>query len=339
MWKKLVLLGGVLACLGLPAFAAEAIAPDVLVKKTIPVELKGKLQRRVGMRDDPHLPHLMNLPVPGAAKERATLAVDVWEIVVDGNAYELDFDNKHDLWVLAEKSVGQTVLVNGTWDGNFVHVASLKADVEHVKKTVKVEVKGRLIAFYTIPESLIVPVQARVPREFPPYDLGPMWQVIVGDKAYTLDFEGAEGLLPRARELDGRAVILTGELENETTIRVASLKADDEYYKVTETHAEVKGKLRYVITMWDTGEVVKVCDELPEWICKCWVVNYGFEIDGKTYVLDLHGDKNLEDAAKSYLGLTVTAAGALNGDRVKVDSLEWDDIRFWIEQGPCELAK
>ncbi len=131
MWKKLVLMGGLLACLGLPAFAAaDVIGPIPGAKKTIPVELKGKLQQRV------------------EPDHRRFLDRIVWEVLVDGKAYELDFDNKHDLWDMAEKSVNQTVLVKGTWDGDLLHVASLTADPEHVKKTVKVEVKGRLIAIY-----------------------------------------------------------------------------------------------------------------------------------------------------------------------------------------------
>jgi hypothetical protein len=151
MWKKLVLLGGHLACLGLPAFAAaDVIVDGPVAKKTIPVELKGKLQHRIEPRDDPRLPHLMNLPADPKQRDKETMPVDVWEVVVDGKAYELDFDNKHDLWALAEKSVGQTVLVKGTWDGDRVHVASLKADPEHVKKTVTVEVKGRLMAIYAL---------------------------------------------------------------------------------------------------------------------------------------------------------------------------------------------
>ena len=56
MWKKLVLLGGLLACPGLPAFAAAEGTDNVTTaKKPIAVELKGKLQRRIDLRDDPRL--------------------------------------------------------------------------------------------------------------------------------------------------------------------------------------------------------------------------------------------------------------------------------------------
>jgi len=332
MVKKLVLMGGLLACLGLPSFAAAGANENAAAaKKTIPVELKGKLQKDVAEPNDvgPFLP------------EERRPAVS-WTLLVDGKTYDLDLDNKHDLWVLAEKSVGQTVQVSGTWDGNVVHVVSLKADPEHVKKTVKVEVKGRLTAIYArlleVPEELI---KARVPRDFPPYDPAPMWQIVVGDKTYSLDFEGAEGLMGKANELSGRTVVLTGELENDTTIRVTGMKADDEYFKVTETRAEVKGKLQYVVTHPVTGKVIMVCDSLPltESFNRNWVVNYGFVVDGQTYILDLHGDNYLEASAQKALGLTATASGVLNGDRLKVDSLTCDELRFWIEQVPFfELA-
>jgi len=321
MWKKLVLLGGLLACLGLPAFAAaDVIGPVPGARKAGPVELKGKLQRDIAQPDD------------GRRTIRAPINREpdvLWTLLVDGKEYWLDLDNKHNLWLLAEANVGKTVLVNGTWDGDAVHVASLKGDVEHVNKRATVEVQGRLNAVYPpLPEFLVQPAGAKAPRDFPPYDMGPFWQIAVGDKTYALNFAyaGAEGLLDRANELNGRTVILTGELENDTTIRVTDLKAGDEYFKVTETRAEVKGKLRYVITMWDSGEVVQVCDKLPEPFCKCWSVNYGFEIDGKVYVLDLHGDKRMESDAKNCLGLTVTVSGVVTGDRLKVDSLACDDV-------------
>jgi hypothetical protein len=318
MWKKLVLLGGLLACLGLPAFAAaDVIGPVPTAKKALPMQLKGKLQKEVAEPNDvgPFLPGERNPEV-------------LWKLLMDGKTYDLDLDNKHDLWVLAEANVGKTVLVNGTWDGEVVHVASLKGDVEHVNKKVTVEVKGRLNAVYPpIPEFPARPAGAKAPRDFPPYDFGPIWQIAVGDKTYALDFAhaGAEGLLDRANELNGRTVIVTGELENDTTIWVAGLKADDEYFKVTETEAEVKGKLQYVITHFMTGQVIMVCDAVPANFSRSWTLNYGFVVDGKTYILDLHGDKKLERDARSFLGLTATASGVLNGDRVKVDSLTCDE--------------
>jgi hypothetical protein len=168
-----------------------------------------------------------------------------------------------------------------------------------------------------------------------------MWQIAVGDKTYALDFEGAEALMGKANELDGRTVILTGELENESTIRVAGLKADDESFNATETTAEVKGKLRYVITHAVTGKVIMVCDSVPrtENFNPTWVVNYGLVVDGQTYILYLHGDKDLEAHAHRALGLTVTASGVLNGDRLKVDRLKCNEAVPNIEPPAKALAE
>jgi hypothetical protein len=322
MWKKLVLCAGLLACLGLPAFAPAAEAADNAAQKTIPVELKGKLQRR-DVRFEPGDRHPFSV---------------IWQLLVDGQTYALDFDNKHDLWVLAQSNVGQTVRVKGTWDGDALHVASMTADVEHVKKTVRVEVKGRLgMVCPPIDQLVPRPVAEREPYDFPPFEFAPVWQLYVNDQTYTLVFDD-NSLLARANELVGRTVTVTG-VQADDGIHVATLKADDEYLKVTQTSVEIKGKLRYVLTMWDTDKVVMVCDQLPEAFAKCWIVNYGFEIDGQVYVLDFHGDKWLQKNAGRYVGHTVTAAGTLNGDRVKVDRLECDDFDVLESPIPLELAR
>jgi hypothetical protein len=316
MWKKLVLSAGLLACLGLPAFAADAIAPDVLVKKTIPVELKGKLLRTDRSTWEAWRPEW----TPGNPK------AILWQLATPDQTYELDLDNKHDLWLLAEANVDKTVLVKGTWDGDRLHVASLKADPEHVKKTVKVEVKGRLYREKPLERIPVVPlrdVQPAVEVQFIP-SFAPVWQVLVGDKAYTLDFEGAEGLLPRARELDGRTVILTGELRGDT-ITVATLKADDEYFKVKETAVEIKGKLQFVVTDGD-GRVVLVSDEAPEdFGCSPYTVNLGVVVDGQTYILDCGDNFKLRQRAEMFVGVTVVLTGTLDGDHVKLGWLNPED--------------
>jgi hypothetical protein len=320
MWKKLVLSAGLLACLGLPAFAPAAEAAAA-AKKTIPVDLEGKLERT----DRSTWEQVRNPWPPGDPN------AILWQLVTKDQAYELDFDNRHDLWVMAEKNVGQTVRVKGAWDGDRLHVASLQGDVAHVKKTVKVEVRGRL-------GMVCPPIDQLVPRpvaEREPYDFPPLWQLYVNDQTYTLVFDDGN-LLARANELVGRSVTVTG-VQADDGIHVATLKADDEYLKVTQTEVEVKGRLRYVITEWHTGKVVMVCDQLPEAFSRSWEVNYGFEIDGQVYVLDFHGDKWLQKNAGRYVGHTVTAAGTLNGDRVKVDRLECDDLGALESLVPLDL--
>jgi hypothetical protein len=321
MWKKLVLSAGLMCCLGLPAFAADAIAPDVLVKKTIPVELKGKLLRTDRSTWEAWRPWW----TPGDP------TAILWQLATPDQVYELDLDNKHDLWLLAEANVGKTVLVKGTWDGDFLHVASLKADPEHVKKTVKVEVKGRL--GYAPPVHLrdeIQPADAeakrRLPREL--WEVGGTWEVFVGDKTYSLLF-GDDQTLARANELLGRTVVITGELRD-NVITVASLKADDEYFKVKETAVEIKGKLQFVVTDMD-GRVVRVCDEVPEdFYCKTYTINVGVVVDGQTYILDCGENFKLRQRAEMFVGVTVVLTGALDGDHVKLGWLNPEDAALEV---------
>jgi hypothetical protein len=268
------------------------------------------LQRRVELPMQLLLERIRPIPEP--------MPRMIWEIIVDGKTYELDFDNKHDLWVTAEGGVGQTVVVKGEWDGNFVHVASLVVDPEHVKRTVKVEVKGRLSVLYPP----VVPLEELVQPARPPMDerlpivLPAFWQIAVGDKVYSLDFTDPN-LEVEAQKLAGRTVILTGVMEGDC-IHVAGLKAaNDEYLKVTETAVEIKGKLQYVITEWNTKKVVMVCDQLPEDMCESWVVNLGVVVDGQTYILDSGENLKLHHRAEMFVGVPVLINGKLDGNQVK----------------------
>jgi hypothetical protein len=314
MWKKLVLSAGLLACLGLPAFAADAIAADPLVKKTIPVELKGKL-----LRTDRSLWETIR---PGW--QQGDPNAILWQLATPDQTYELDLDNKHDLWLLAEANAGRTVLVKGTWDGDKLHVASLKGDVEHVKRAVMVEVKGRL--GYAPPVHLVPlgSAEEAISRR-PRLDLiGGTWEITAGDKTYSLVVLGAAEQA-RANELDGRTVVVTGELRDDV-ITVASLKADDEYFKVTQTAVEIKGKLQFVITDMD-GRIVQVGDDVPEdFGCEPYTVNLGVVVDGRTYILDCGDNFKLRQRAERFVGATVVLTGTLEaGDHVKLVWLNPED--------------
>jgi hypothetical protein len=318
MWKKFMLVGALLSCVGLPAFAAVDASVPVAASKAIPVELKGKLQKdQISYLEDGRRTFM-------APIQRNP--VTTWTLLAGGASYVLDLDNRHDLWVLAEQAAGQTVLVNGTLDAGVVHVASLKADPEHARKTVKVEVKGRLQWF--APPDLVVPLEEPARRN-PILDLGPTWQLYVNDKVYTLDFGGAADLATRAQNLAGRTVIAVGVLLDGDVIRVASLAPGDEYLKVTETTIDLKGKLQYVITIGNTDQVVMVADDLPEDMPENWVVNYGMVVEGQTYILDLTGDAALSRQADRLVGHTALSDGVLDGVRVKVNQLYTD--MPWLE--------
>jgi hypothetical protein len=236
MFKRTTLvLTGLAWCLTLPALAGgrDADNPEVYgclpppvtkdyVKKTVRVEIKGKLQR-------------VRLPIhleDAFAKAPPRLPIDppddtiwprphwyyVWQVSADDKTYQLDFGERKDFADLVNKLNGTTVIVAGTLEEGVVHMTSLKADEsDFVKQTVEVEVRGRLAAVR------LGIIDIGFPHE--PGDLGPVvaWNLTVDGKTYALALSGTD-LEQLAQMYDGQAVVITGTLDKDT-ITVKTLKA------------------------------------------------------------------------------------------------------------------
>jgi hypothetical protein len=202
-WTTAVL-AGLACCLTLTALNAGTdmgcLPPPLTqdyVKKTVRVEIKGKLEHVRIWLEGPRDP---KFPTPDIA------FLDYWQITVGGKTYRLEFPEQKYLTDLADKLAGKTAIVTGTLNGDTVQVAGLKADEDSVKQTTEVEVRGRL--------------QAVLLR------CGPgskAWNVIVDGKTYFLDIADPR-LRPTAETLDGKDVLITGVM-NDDTITVKTLKA------------------------------------------------------------------------------------------------------------------
>jgi hypothetical protein len=167
------------------------------VKKTVRVEIKGKLEHvRMWLKEraDPRF------PTPNIE------FLDYWQVTVGGKTYRLEFPEQKYLTDLADKLAGKTVIVTGTLGGETVQVGGLKADEDSIKQTTEVEVRGHL--------------QAVLLR------CGPgskAWNVVVDGKTYFLDMTDAQ-LRKTAETLGDKDVLITGVM-NDDTITVKTLKA------------------------------------------------------------------------------------------------------------------
>jgi hypothetical protein len=158
------------------------------------------------------------------------------------------------------------------------------------------------------------------------------WRVRVQVEYYYLDFGNNQTLLNLARKNLGNTVIVKGTLSRErlegmegegrvNVLHVTSLEPDDSGYVKKTVSVTLRAKLHCVITDYWTGKVLFVSDKIPEPFCKCWSLRYGVTVNGKTYLLDLDGDKALVGKAAMLLGHEVQVAGTLQGDQVRVESL------------------
>jgi hypothetical protein len=182
---------------------------------------------------------------------------------------------------------------------------------DYLKKTVRVEIKGKLdhILIQLEPHDMLDP-------GFPMSTLPFLdsWQITVGGKTYTLDLGGNSdvekgpihrGFADDANKLAGKAVIVTGTL-NGDTVQVSGLRADEDYVKQT-TEVEVRGQLRgeAVPSFWEGG---------------AQFVAWSVTVDGKFYALTF-ATPELEKLATTLAGKAVVLTGVLNGDTITAQTL------------------
>ena len=193
---------------------------------------------------------------------------------------------------------------------------------DYLKKTVRVEIKGKLVHLRTMSQ-----VWMRFPG--PSSEMLDFWQITVGGKTYTLDLgprveyarDRGRSLIAmppwmdlywQAEQLAGKTVIVTGTLDG-TTVHVTGLKADEDYLKQT-TEVEVRGRLHGVaLKFLDIG--FPNSDLLVDFVVRNVVV------DGKTYSISF-ASPELEKLAGTLDGQAVVLTGDLDGETITVKSLK-----------------
>jgi hypothetical protein len=171
---------------------------------------------------------------------------------------------------------------------------------DYLKKTVRVEIKGKLrhVHIWLEPDDVFDPTFPKQPQtHFLDY-----WEITASGKTYMLVFPERKTLTDQADKLAGKTVILTGTLDGDT-IRVGGLKADEDYVKQT-TEVEMRGRLQSLPTRCGPGSVA-------------WTV----VVDGTTHFLDIT-DAGLKGLAKTLNGKDVLITGATNGDFITVKTLK-----------------
>lgn len=187
----------------LPDFKGGRRLPRDYVRKTIVVEIQGKL--------------VVIYPPCGTPP----LTDPMVQVTVNGKTYWLDFSSYRELLDKAEKLNGKAVAVKGSLQGDTVTVTALKGvekTEEFIKETVQVEIQGKL-------DEIVPDVKFPMPGIddgllLPPW-LIPSWTITVNGQQYTLDFDGNKELLKTARLLKGQRVVLTGTLEPVFELKLA----------------------------------------------------------------------------------------------------------------------
>jgi len=170
---------------------------------------------------------------------------------------------------------------------------------DYVKKTVRVEIKGKLehVRIWLEPDDVRDPGFRTPTPAFLDY-----WEILVGGKSYMLKFPEQKYLTDLANKLAGKTAIVTGTLDGDT-VRVGGLKADEDSVKQT-TEVEVRGRLQVVLLRCGPGT-------------RAWEV----VVDGKTYLLDMT-DAQLRKTAETLDGKDVLISGVMNDDLITVKTLK-----------------
>jgi hypothetical protein len=167
---------------------------------------------------------------------------------------------------------------------------------DYLKKTVRVEIKGKLVHVHR-ENDRSHPRFAMLDIAFIDY-----WQVVVGDRAYELDFRGGKHFFDLANKLKGKTVMVTGTLDG-GVVRLTEMKADEDHIQET-TEVEVRGRLQSVLLRCGPGS-------------KAWSI----VVDGKTYSLDF-ATPELRKLAETLDGKTAVITGDLKDDAVAVKTLK-----------------
>jgi hypothetical protein len=311
-----------------PVIKCPAPLPQDYFKKTILVEIKGKLVEV--WASDPWLEYAKRDPRPPRfpmPRPPIRYKYKVWQITANGQTYHLDWNGNSQLAKLAEKLKGKSVRLigrgdslwqyplvepagkgNATWEicrlwpvRPTVSVTHMEADEgEYVRETVQVVLRGKL----DLNASFGYPVAVKAPA------------IYVKGKWYVLDFGTSLDLHQLARKLDGKTVVLEGtfggmrqfpgmcrrDSYRYQVINVTRLLAGDGDSVHKLNTVAIKGKL--VI-----NDKVRAClyEDEPD---------YRVTVNGGTYGLDFGDNKAFLDLAAKLKGKTVVLTGTLEKRRL-----------------------
>jgi hypothetical protein len=266
----------------------------------IAVEIKGKL----GMVED-----IPQGPGPHFAIWKGHLVVRA-----NGREFRLDLRNvSQNIWELERQYRGQLVHVSGTLEGDSVRVSAIKAAGEYFRKTVVVEIKGKLQCLWI--DVYTGKFHSAHDTWAAPECIETVPGIVIDGKVYRLQdnriIPAPEGPAKKYRELCGRTVVVTGTLEGET-VTVRTIQAiDSPSIKETVT-VEVKGTLFCEAI----APAIYPCPE--HLISRTWTVR----AEGKVYTLDFGGNKVLEGQARLLEGGTVVLRGTLKDGVITVTGLD-----------------
>jgi hypothetical protein len=184
---------------------------------------------------------------------------------------------------------------------------------DYLKKTVRVEIKGKL-------EHVQLWLEGPRDPKFPTPNIAFLdyWQITVGGKlaelqGYTLEFGERKDITDLANKLVGKMVIVTGTLEA-ATVHVTGLKANEDHVKQT-TEVEARGRLSAIyLETFKAGGFGN-----PDFVVP--VAGWNFVVGGKTYNLAF-ATPELEQLARKLDDSAVILTGVMEGDTITVKSLK-----------------
>jgi hypothetical protein len=295
MWKKMLLVCGLMGSVALSGRAGEAVVTAAgQAGEQVQVRIWGRLQEIV---PPVVFPDGREIYMPDYANRYLALHVG-------GRLFKLDFGTQLDLWSRAEKLKDRRVIVGGDLAGERVLVRTLEEDRAHDPlDRVEIDIRGKLDLVEVLDLNGAGLNQLAIAR----FDL----VVRACGQQFPLDLNGAGLNLWELNQRFGKeSVHVTGTLEQDR-IQVREVQGVDSYVKKAVA-VEIKGKLeRY-------ADLSGLCVPGSQGV----VIRWRIHAEGKWYTLDLSESQNLENLAEKFQGGTVLLRGTIHNDVVRVTSLE-----------------
>jgi hypothetical protein len=230
----------------------------------------------------------------------------VWTLTGDGPIGELTFATPQ-LAEKAERLKGRMVVVFGQ-----VGVGSLCVDELIDAATAAAEFQGKLER-----QVVMVPVHKHGPGPHTMelrFTTEVVWKLVTPNGTHRLQFIDQK-VVEKAEKLAGGMVTVSGLIHRDGHVLVIGLS------KAAAPVVRVQGKVQWVVRHFYTGELLFICDKLPEPISRSWSISLGLTADGKTRDL-VFSSEDLHRRAESLAGQTVEVAGTEQGQALSVNELK-----------------